>query len=39
VAHVDGAVVSVYAFDIADGRIRRIWAVLNPEKLRSWKSA
>ncbi len=39
VAHVDGAVVSVYAFDIANGRIRRIWAVLNPEKLRPWKSA
>ncbi|MFI8326789.1 RNA polymerase sigma factor SigJ [Streptomyces sp. NPDC085529] len=36
-AHLDGAVVSVYAFDIADGRIRRIWAVLNPEKLRPWK--
>ncbi|MFB7579585.1 RNA polymerase sigma factor SigJ [Streptomyces hydrogenans] len=37
-AHRDGAVLSVYAFDIADGRIRRIWAVLNPEKLRYWKS-
>ncbi|UQW99306.1 RNA polymerase sigma factor SigJ [Streptomyces sp. RerS4] len=36
-AHLDGAVVSVYAFDIADGGIRRIWAVLNPEKLRPWK--
>ncbi|MER7514988.1 RNA polymerase sigma factor SigJ [Streptomyces sp. NPDC126499] len=36
VAHLDGVVVSVYAFDIADGRIRRIWAVLNPEKLRPW---
>ncbi|WP_225802924.1 RNA polymerase sigma factor SigJ [Streptomyces sp. NK15101] len=36
-AHLDGAVLSVYAFDIADGRIRRIWAVLNPEKLRPWK--
>jgi RNA polymerase sigma-70 factor (ECF subfamily) len=35
-AHLDGAVVSVYAFDIADGRIRRIWGVLNPEKLRPW---
>ncbi|MFD6364035.1 RNA polymerase subunit sigma-24, partial [Streptomyces roseolus] len=37
-AHLDGAVVSVYAFDIADGRIRRIWAVLNPEKLRPWRT-
>lgn len=36
-AHLDGALVSVYAFDIADDRIRRIWAVLNPEKLRPWK--
>ncbi|MGA5063921.1 RNA polymerase sigma factor SigJ [Streptomyces exfoliatus] len=36
-AHLDGVVLSVYAFDIADGRIRRIWAVLNPEKLRPWK--
>jgi RNA polymerase sigma-70 factor (ECF subfamily) len=39
VAHLDGAVVSVYAFDITDGRIRRIWAVLNPEKLRPWRTA
>ncbi|MGA4955806.1 RNA polymerase sigma factor SigJ [Streptomyces lavendulocolor] len=39
VAHLDGAVVSVYAFDIRDGRIRRIWAVLNPEKLRPWRTA
>ncbi|MFF9342587.1 RNA polymerase sigma factor SigJ [Streptomyces sp. NPDC014773] len=36
-AHMDGAVLAVYAFDIANGRIRRIWAVLNPEKLRSWR--
>lgn len=36
-ARLDGTIVSVYAFDIADGRIRRIWAVLNPEKLRPWK--
>ncbi|MGA5557768.1 RNA polymerase sigma factor SigJ [Streptomyces lavendulocolor] len=39
VAYLDGAVVSVYAFDITDGRIRRIWAVLNPEKLRPWRTA
>ncbi len=30
VARLDGVVVAVYAFDIADDRIRRIWAVLNP---------
>jgi hypothetical protein len=26
----------VVAFDIAGGRIRHMWAVLNPEKLRPW---
>ncbi|MFE2960583.1 RNA polymerase sigma factor SigJ [Nocardia tengchongensis] len=36
VAEVDGAVVSVYAFDIADGRITRIWVIRNPAKLRPW---
>lgn len=36
VAQLDGAVVSVYAFDIADGRITRIWVIRNPEKLRPW---
>jgi hypothetical protein len=28
--------VTVYAFDIADDRITRIWAVRNPDKLRPW---
>ena len=36
VAQRDGAVVTVMAFDIADGRIRHIWAVRNPDKLRPW---
>ncbi len=36
VAEIDGAVVSIYAFDIADGRITRIWVIRNPEKLRRW---
>ncbi|WP_280384155.1 RNA polymerase sigma factor SigJ [Nocardia wallacei] len=36
VAEVDGAVISVYAFDIAEGRITRIWVIRNPEKLRPW---
>jgi RNA polymerase sigma-70 factor (ECF subfamily) len=36
VAQLDGVIVAVYAFDIAGGRITRIWAVLNPEKLRPW---
>ncbi|WP_037606164.1 RNA polymerase sigma factor SigJ [Streptacidiphilus rugosus] len=33
---VDGETTAVYAFDIADGRITRIWAVRNPLKLRVW---
>ncbi len=36
VAQRDGVVVTVMAFDVADGRIRHIWAVRNPEKLRPW---
>jgi RNA polymerase sigma factor (sigma-70 family) len=36
VAQHDGATVTVYAFDIADDRITRIWAVRNPDKLRPW---
>ncbi|UGQ13439.1 RNA polymerase sigma factor SigJ [Yinghuangia sp. ASG 101] len=36
VARHDGAVVAVYAFAVAEGRITHIWVVLNPEKLRSW---
>ncbi|WP_327102052.1 hypothetical protein OIE68_31695 [Nocardia vinacea] len=36
VAQLDGTIVSVYAFDITDGRITRIWAIRNPEKLRPW---
>ncbi|MFF0433503.1 RNA polymerase sigma factor SigJ [Streptomyces sp. NPDC004327] len=34
--HHEGAVVAVFAFDIADDRIAGIWAVRNPEKLRPW---
>jgi RNA polymerase sigma factor (sigma-70 family) len=36
VAQRDGVVVTVMAFDVAHGRIRHIWAVRNPEKLRPW---
>jgi RNA polymerase sigma factor (sigma-70 family) len=36
VAQQDGATVAVFAFDVAGGSIKRIWAVRNPEKLRSW---
>jgi RNA polymerase sigma-70 factor (ECF subfamily) len=35
VAQLDG-VVTVFAFDIAGDRIKCIWAVRNPEKLRPW---
>jgi RNA polymerase sigma factor (sigma-70 family) len=31
-----GVTVTVFAFDVAGDRIRRIWAVRNPEKLRRW---
>jgi hypothetical protein len=35
VAQLDG-VVTVFAFDIAGDRIKHIWVVRNPEKLRPW---
>jgi RNA polymerase sigma-70 factor (ECF subfamily) len=34
----NGVTASVYAFDVADDHITRIWAVRNPEKLRRWTS-
>jgi RNA polymerase sigma-70 factor (ECF subfamily) len=36
VAQMDGATVTVLAFDVSGDRIKRIWAVLNPDKLRPW---
>ena len=36
VAQQDGVTVTVFAFHIAGGRIRHIWVVRNPEKLRPW---
>ncbi len=36
VAQQDGVTVTVFAFDIAGGRITHIWAVRNPDKLRPW---
>jgi hypothetical protein len=36
VAQQDGVTVLVVAVDVADERIKHIWAVRNPEKLRSW---
>jgi RNA polymerase sigma-70 factor (ECF subfamily) len=36
VGQLDGVTVTVFAFAIADGRIKRIWAIRNPEKLHPW---
>jgi RNA polymerase sigma-70 factor (ECF subfamily) len=37
VARQDGTIVTVFAFEIAGDRVRHIWAVRNPEKLRPWR--
>ncbi|GHB52140.1 RNA polymerase sigma24 factor [Streptomyces viridiviolaceus] len=37
VAQQDGTLSTVFAFEIAADRIRHIWAVRNPEKLRPWR--
>ncbi|MFD7516561.1 RNA polymerase sigma factor SigJ [Streptomyces niveus] len=37
VSRYEGVNVTVFAFDIAGDRIRHIWAVRNPEKLRPWQ--
>ena len=39
VAREDGVAVTVLAFDVVGGEITRIWAVRNPDKLRSWALA
>jgi RNA polymerase sigma-70 factor, ECF subfamily len=39
VAQQAGVTVTVFAFDIADDRIRHIWAIRNPEKLRPWTTS
>jgi RNA polymerase sigma factor (sigma-70 family) len=36
VARQEGTTVTVFAFDVAEDRITRIWAVRNPDKLRPW---
>ena len=36
IAELDGAVATVFAFEIAVGKITRIWIVRNPNKLRRW---
>lgn len=32
----DGVATTVFAFEVAGDRIKRIWAVRNPDKLRHW---
>jgi RNA polymerase sigma-70 factor (ECF subfamily) len=39
IARKDGVTLTVYAFDVVDGRVTRIWAVRNPAKLRPWSRA
>ena len=36
VAQRDGVTVTVFAFEVAGDRIKHIWVVRNPEKLRPW---
>jgi RNA polymerase sigma-70 factor (ECF subfamily) len=36
VAHQDGVTVTVFAFEVAGDRIKHIWVVRNPDKLRRW---
>jgi RNA polymerase sigma factor (sigma-70 family) len=35
-ARQDGVTVTVFAFDVVGDRVKRIWVVRNPEKLRRW---
>ena len=35
----DGVTVMVMAFGIAGDRIKHIWAVRNPDKLRPWTAS
>ena len=39
VAQQDGLTVTVFAFDVAGDRIRHIWVVRNPDKLRCWATS
>ena len=39
VAQQDGLIVTVFAFDVAGDRIRHIWVVRNPDKLRCWATS
>ena len=39
VTQQDGVTVTVFAFEVAGDRIKHIWAVRNPAKLRTWTTA
>ncbi len=39
VAQQDGVTVTVLAFDVAADRIKHIWAIRNPDKLRPWTTS
>ncbi|HVD90075.1 MAG TPA: RNA polymerase sigma factor SigJ [Jatrophihabitantaceae bacterium] len=39
VAQQNGVTVTVFAFDVAGDRIKHIWVVRNPEKLRPWTTS
>jgi RNA polymerase sigma factor (sigma-70 family) len=39
VTQQDGVTVTVFAFEVAGDRIKHIWVVRNPEKLRTWMTA
>ncbi|WP_243711397.1 hypothetical protein [Actinomadura sp. KC216] len=36
VALEDGVIVTVFAFEVAGDRIKHIWVIRNPDKLRPW---
>jgi RNA polymerase sigma-70 factor (ECF subfamily) len=38
IAQEDGVTVSVLAFEVVGERIKHIWAIRNPDKLRAWVS-
>src|SRR5580693_1509443 len=39
VTQQDGVTVTVFAFEVAGDRIKHIWAMRNPDKLRTWTTA
>jgi RNA polymerase sigma-70 factor, ECF subfamily len=39
ISQYDGVTSTVFAFDIVAGRIKHIWAVRNPDKLRPWTAS